>query len=495
MSEGRESTKAVRNVSADLWYISRTCMVASLGGILFGFDTAVISGVIEQVRIQYGLTQLAEGWFTSSALVGCIFGAAVAGFLADRAGRKATLIGAAILFFLSGLGSTIPPNFEMLVIARIACGIGIGMASVIAPMYISELSPANLRGRLGGLYQLFIVLGILLAYLSNWSILRFAQHPQLSFGQNKIAHWLFVNEYWRGMLGAEILPAALFLLLLFYVPESPRWLIQTGQESLGLDILTKFTGRQAAEDDLKAIHDGLKKKESSIAELFRPGLRRALLVGVMLSVFGQLSGVNVVVYYGPKIMIAAGYHAIGALSAQVGFGIINLVFTLLALLVIDRWGRRPLLINGMAGVALTMAVTGILFLWGRSNPSGLVDVASSVTVSRSISLWIGITICIYMACIALSICAVIWVVSPEIFPTRVRGSAMSIVTFSNWTTNALSALFFPLFVSSFGMHSFFFVTAGICTVSAAFFWKYLPETKGRSLEEIEELWVNRREIP
>jgi SP family arabinose:H+ symporter-like MFS transporter len=466
-------------------------MVASLGGILFGFDTAVISGVIEQVRIQYGLTQLAEGWFTSSALVGCILGAAIAGFLADRVGRKATLIGAAILFILSGLGSTIPPNFEILVMARIACGIGIGVASVVAPMYISELSPPNLRGRLGGLYQLFIVLGILLAYLSNWAILRFAQHPQLALGTNNIVHWLFVREYWRGMLGTEVLPAALFLLLLFYVPESPRWLIQAGRESLGLDILAKLNGRQAAEDDLKAIHDGSKREESPIAELFRPGLRRALLVGVMLSVFGQLSGVNVVVYYGPKIMIAAGYHAIGALSAQVGFGVINLVFTLVALLVIDRWGRRPLLINGMAAVAVTMAVTGVLFMMGRTNTSGLVDAASSVTVSRSISLWIGIMICIYMASIALSICAVIWVVSPEIFPTRVRGSAMSMVTFANWTTNALSALFFPLFVSSFGMHSFFFMTAAICTVSAVFFWKYLPETKGRSLEEIEGLWVSR----
>jgi SP family arabinose:H+ symporter-like MFS transporter len=206
----------------------------------------------------------------------------------------------------------------------------------------------------------------------------------------------------------------------------------------------------------------------------------------MLSVFGQLSGVNIVVYYGPKILMAAGYRSAGALLGQVGFGMINLIFTVIALTVIDRWGRRPLLLGGMAAVSVTMAITGFLF-WGGGLSASLAGGAAEIP--RWIGFWIGIMICIYMACIALSICAVIWVVTPEIFPTRVRGSACSIATFANWSTNALSALFFPWYVAAFGMHSFFFTTAGICFVATAFFWRYLPETKGRRLEDIETLWV------
>jgi SP family arabinose:H+ symporter-like MFS transporter len=462
--------------SADHWYLGRICLVASLGGILFGFDTAVISGTVEQVRIQYSLTELMEGWFTSSALAGCILGAAVAGFFADRFGRKPILVIAAILFLLSGICSTIPPTFEALVIVRIVCGLGIGMASVIAPTYISEFAPAKWRGRLVGLYQLFIVIGILLAYLSNWSILRFSQSHPNAFGGAGVLHWVLVSEYWRGMFGAEVLPAILFLLLLFYVPESPRWLIRSGQEVSGLNILRKLNGNHAAELEFREIRQETGNREGSVRELFRPDLRQALLLAVMLSVFGQLSGVNIVVYYGPKILMAAGYRTAGALLGQVGFGVINLIFTLVALTVIDRWGRRPLLIGGMAAVTLTMAVTGFLFLR-----------VGSGMIPRWAGLLIGAMICIYIASIALSICAVIWVVTPEIFPTRVRGSATSIATFANWSTNSLSALFFPWYVASFGMHSFFFTTAGICLMATLFFWKYLPETKGRSLEEIEQM--------
>jgi SP family arabinose:H+ symporter-like MFS transporter len=483
---------SVHRTQAGTWYLGRICLVASLGGILFGFDTAVISGTVEQVRIQYALTELMEGWFTSSALVGCILGAAVAGFLADRFGRKPILIIAAILFFLTGICSTIPPTFEVLVIVRVVCGVGIGMASVIAPTYISEFAPAKWRGRLVGLYQLFIVVGILLAYLSNWVVLRFAQNNPGAFGGTDVLHWMLVSEYWRGMFGAEVLPAILFLLLLFYVPESPRWLIKAGQEPLGLKILAQLNGSQAAEFELREIRQGTSQEEGSIRELFRPGLRQALILGVMLSVFGQLSGVNIVVYYGPKILMAAGCRSVGALLGQVGFGFINLIFTIIALMVIDRWGRRPLLIGGMAAVTLTMTVTGFLFLEGGITQS--VATSSAAMVPKWVGIWIGIMICIYMASIALSICAVIWVVTPEIFPTRVRGSAASIATFANWGTNSLSALFFPWYVATFGMHSFFFTTAGICLLATLFFWKCLPETKGCSLEEIERLWLHRKAV-
>jgi SP family arabinose:H+ symporter-like MFS transporter len=479
------SLNSARSAGAGAWNLARICLVASLGGILFGFDTAVISGTVEQVRIQFALSDLMLGWFTSSALVGCMLGAAVAGFLADRFGRKPILFVAAILFLVSGIYSMIAGTFETLVIVRLVCGIGIGVASVIAPTYISEFAPPKWRGRLVGLYQLFIVIGILLAYFSNWIILRFAQANPGAFGGTGLWHQWLVRESWRGMFGAEVLPAVLFLLLLFYVPESPRWLIKAGREAAGLEILAQLNGSHAAEVEITEIRKRPLQEGGYVGELFRPGLRRALILGVMLSVFGQLSGVNIVVYYGPKILMAAGYHDAGALLGQIGFGFINLIFTILALTVIDRWGRRPLLIGGMAVVTLTMGVIGFLFLQGGISST---LAATGGTIPAWVALSITTTICIYIAAIALSICAVIWVVTPEIFPTRVRGSAASIVTFANWGTNALSALVFPWYVATFGMHSFFFTTAAICLLATLFFWKSLPETKGCSLEEIEGLW-------
>ena len=231
-------------------------------------------------------------------------------------------------------------------------------------MFISEFAPPKWRGRLVAFYQLSIVLGILLAYLSNWLLLRFAQlHPQGFDGWTTL-HRILVSEYWRGMFGAEMLPAISFLLLLFCVPESPRWLIQAGRESRGLYVLKRISTEGEAEMQLAEIKSSLGLERGSIRELFRPNLRGALVLGVMLSVFGQLSGVNIVVYYGPKILMAAGFHDAGALLAQVGFGLINLVFTVLALLTIDRWGRRPLLVGGMGAVTLTLAAIGGLFLFG-----------------------------------------------------------------------------------------------------------------------------------
>lgn len=475
--------------NAQTAYLALVCLVASLGGLLFGFDTAVISGTVEAVKQQYALTELWEGWFTSSALVGCILGAAVSGIVSDRFGRRPVLIMAGVLFLVSAIYSAIPRSFLVLVLARWIGGLGVGAASVVAPMYISEFAPPRWRGRLVAFYQLSIVIGILLAYLSNWLILGFANRHPAGFGGQGLLHWVLVDEWWRGMFGAEILPAFLFLVLLLTVPESPRWLIQAGQETRGRSILARINGAAAAQRAAAEIGAALARKEGSLRELFRPGLRTALLVGVMLSVFGQLSGVNIVVYYGPKILMAAGYGAAGALLGQVGFGLINLVFTILALLVIDRWGRRPLLIGGMAVVTAALAVVGLLFFVGVRAPSVAAASGDGITVSPSVGLGIGIAMCVYMASIAFSICAVIWVLTPEIFPNRVRGRAASIATLANWSTNAFSALMFPWYVATLGMHAAFFTTAVICLVATVFFWRLVPETRGRSLEEIERLWV------
>jgi SP family arabinose:H+ symporter-like MFS transporter len=452
-------------------YLALVCSVASLGGLLFGFDTAVISGTVGMVEAQFGLSKLALGWFTSSALVGCILGAMVAGGLGDKYGRKPALMGAAILFFASALGSTIPPSFNVLFSVRIVGGIGVGIASVISPLYISEFSPPKIRGRLVALYQLSIVTGILLAYFSNWMLQQNALEQPAIFNGTGIFDKIMVGEVWRAMFGVEMLPAMLLLTLLLFVPDSPRWLIQAGRQEEGKHILQKISGHAVAEIEFAQISESIGAAEGRLRELFRPGLRTALMVAVGLSVFGQLTGINAVIYYGPEILKQAGIQFGNALQFQTILGVINLVFTIMALLLIDKLGRRPLLIGGMAAVVLTLFLAGLLFL--AKYPGGMLIV---------------IVLGVYIACIAFSICAVIWVLTPEIFPNRVRGRAMSIATFSNWGTNTLAAYLFPWYVSTYGMHVGFFTFGAICLAATLFFWRFVPETRGKSLEQIEGLF-------
>ncbi len=470
------------------WYLAGVCLTASLGGLLFGFDTAVISGTSKFVDLKYGLSECASGWFVSSALVGCIFGAALSGVSSDRFGRKPLLIVSALCFLLCALFSAVPPNFQVLIAARLVCGVGVGMASVLAPMFLSELAPLHLRGRLVALYQLSIVIGILAAYFSNWALLSFARANPGAFGGYGWMHLILIGETWRAMFGAGMIPAAFFLLLLLFIPESPRWLMQRGAADRASVILAKIAGRDTARKQIGEIQAALAQEEGSFTELFRPGLRMALMVGIMLSVFGQLSGVNIVVYYGPKILEAAGFRDIASLLGQVGFGLIALIFTIVAVFTIDRWGRRPLLIYGMAAVSVLLAGIGILFYLGASGVSWEHGVAQG-TVSKTVGIWIGILICAYMACISISISAVIWVLTPEIFPNRVRGRAASLATLANWSTNAFSAFIFPIYVGRFGMHTGFLTSAIICLAATVFFWKFVPETKGKSLEEIEAHWI------
>jgi len=470
--------KALLNGERSVWYLSLICLVASLGGLLFGFDTAVISGTVSPVEAQFGLSKLQVGWFTSSALVGCILGALIAGGLGDRYGRKPVMIAAGLFFLVSGVGSAIPPTFGYLIAARLLCGIGVGIASVLSPMYISEFAPPRIRGRLVALYQFSIVTGILLAYLSNWSLQSWSVHHPGAFPETEVMHRILVTEVWRSMFGMEVIPALLFLLLLIPVPESPRWLIRQGFEEKAESILVRINGTETALRECGEIRESLKKKKGTLRDLFAPGLRKALIVGVGLSVFGQLTGVNAVIYYGPLILEQTGIQFGNALQFQIILGLINLVFTMLAMWMIDRLGRRPLLIGGMVVVVLTLVLAGILFSAGK--PDGILTV---------------IVLGIYIAAIAYSICAVIWVLTPEIFPNHVRGKAMSIATFSNWLTNALAAYLFPWYVAEFGMHVGFFTFAGICLIATVFFWRNVPETKGKSLEQIELLFRHPDGVP
>ena len=453
-------------------FIAAVCSIGSLGGLLFGFDTAVISGTFSFIEQYFLLDEIEIGWFASSALIGAIIGALVSGSLSDRFGRKPILIIAAFLFFISALGCTIPNSFIFLIVARIIGGIGVGMASVLAPLYISEFSPPKIRGKLIALYQLSIVIGILLAYLSNWLLLKFSQESTSLFNETDKLYKIFVSEVWRGMFGLEMIPSGLFILLLFLIPESPRWLIKNNNPEKGFNILTKISGEKIAEKEFIEIKNSISKFKGRIADLLRPGLRLALLVGIGLSVFGQFTGVNIIIYYGPTILENAGFKIDGALQFQVAIGLINLIFTILALWKIDRWGRRPLLVYGMFSVFISLIIIAFQFTFGSSQ-----------------GILIVVMLCIYMASLALSINAVIWVLIGEIFPNRIRGSAMSIVTFTNWGANFLTAFTFPWYIDKIGMGGGFFTFAGMCLLATIFFNKYVPETKGKTLEEIENFWT------
>ena len=453
-------------------FIAAVCSIGSLGGLLFGFDTAVISGTFSFIEQYFLLNEIEIGWFASSALIGAIIGALVSGSLSDRFGRKPILIIAAFLFFISALGCTIPDSFIFLIVARIIGGIGVGMASVLAPLYISEFSPPKIRGKLIALYQLSIVIGILLAYLSNWLLLKFSQESTSLFNETDKLYKIFVSEVWRGMFGLEMIPSGLFIVLLFLIPESPRWLIKNNNPEKGFNILTKISGKKIAEKEFIEIKNSISKFKGRIADLLRPGLRLALLVGIGLSVFGQFTGVNIIIYYGPTILENAGYKIDGALQFQVAIGLINLIFTILALWKIDRWGRRPLLVYGMFSVFISLIIIAFQF-----------------TFDSSQGILIIVMLCIYMASLALSINAVIWVLIGEIFPNRIRGSAMSIVTFTNWGANFLTAFTFPWYIDKIGMGGGFFTFAGMCLLATIFFNKYVPETKGKTLEEIENFWT------
>lgn len=448
-------------------YLYLVCMVAALGGFLFGFDTAVISGTISLVKTDFSLSPVSEGWFVSCALLGCIIGVSFSGKLSDKYGRKVVLILSAVLFLASALGCMLSGSFTSLIIFRLIGGLGIGVASMVSPLYISEFAPSRLRGMMVSLYQLALTIGIVLAYFSNAYLSNHAAERHGSDMVNKILS----AEVWRAMLGLGAVPAAIFLLCLFLVPESPRWLLLKGDDQKAAEILVKIDGPDAAAHEINAFKQQGDDNNTAIGELFKPVYRKALWIGLLLPFLSQVCGINAVIYYGPRILEQAGFTLNNALGGQVTIGLVNVVFTFVAIFTIDKWGRRPLLFVGIGGAVLSLLVIGALFALGfTAGP------------------WILIFILAFIACFAFSFGPVCWVVVGEIFPNAIRGKAMALATLSLWLGNFLVGQLTPVMLEGLGSAWTFWLFALCCSPAFWLTWKLIPETKGRSLENIEAYW-------
>ena len=452
-------------------YLFMLALVAALGGFLFGFDTAVISGTEGFVKNKFLLDALAEGWFVGIALLGCIIGVLIAGYLSDRFGRKPVLMLSAVLFLSSAAGCMISSFYIQLVIYRLIGGLGIGVASIVSPLYISEISIPRMRGKLVTLYQLAITIGILAAYLSNYWILTNANENQNSAGT--FWHWIFINEMWRGMFGAGTIPAFLFFLFLLLVPESPRFLMLKGKEEKAHLIIAHINGEKSAVKEINEIKQSFNTKTGSLKELFKPGIFKALVIGISLAVFSQFSGINAIIYYGVKILKEAGLGSGSAFWGQVTIGIVNTLFTFVAIFTIDKFGRRPLLIWGVTGAVISLIIVGVLF---------------ALNIKSSTLLLIFILL--YIACFAFSFGPVVWVILSEIYPTRIRGRAMGIATLSLWIGTWIVGQFTPVLLESIKPYGTFWLFALTCFPAIIVTWKFVPETKNKPLEEIEKVWLN-----
>ncbi len=448
-------------------YLYLVCLVAALGGFLFGFDTAVISGTVSLVKSDFSLNAVSEGWFVSCALLGCIIGVSFSGKLSDKYGRKIVLILSAVLFLASALGCMLTSTFNELVVFRLIGGLGIGVASMVSPLYISEFSPSRYRGMMVSLYQLALTVGIVLAYFTNAYL---ANHTGDQY-PNGTMHTIFSTEVWRAMLGLGAVPAAIFLFSLFMVPESPRWLLLKGEDQKAKAILVKIDGPDAAANEIKAFKGQDDNNETSLKELFKPVYRKALWIGLLLPFLSQVCGINAVIYYGPRILEQAGFTLNNALGGQVTIGLVNVVFTFVAIFTIDKWGRKPLLYVGVGGAVASLIIIGALFALGvTSGP------------------WILIFILAFIACFAFSFGPVCWVVVGEIFPNAVRGKAMALATLSLWLGNFLVGQLTPVMLEGLGSSWTFWLFAICCSPALWLTWKLIPETKGRSLENIETYW-------
>ncbi len=447
-----------------IWLIS---LVAAMGGLLFGYDWVVIGGAKPFYEKFFHLTSAFQvGWAMSSALVGCLLGSLVSGGLADKLGRKRLLILSGLLFTISAIGTGLSNSFSAFVMFRLLGGAGIGLASNLSPMYIAEVSPAEMRGRFVSINQLTIVIGILAAQLVNWLI---AQPVPQGMTAAEILNSWNGQAGWRWMFAAETVPAFLFFLFMFIVPESPRWLVKNAQDNLAGKILEKIGGTNYGREALLQIKETLVNEIEKVhfRELLEPRMRKILGLGIFLAVFQQWCGINVIFNYAEEIFSAAGYGVSDILFNIVLTGIVNLVFTFVAIRTVDRWGRRPLMLTGAAGLALIYTLLGFGYFVHSQGVHMLTLVVTAIGFY------------------AMSLAPVTWVIISEIFPNRIRGAAMSVAVFSLWSACFVLTYTFPFLNKSLGAAGTFWIYGAICVTGFLFIKKYLPETKGKTLEKIE----------
>lgn len=449
-------------------YVWMICLVAACGGLLFGYDWVVIGGAKPFYEAYFAITDPAQsGWAMSSALVGCIFGALISGWCADKFGRKLPLILAAILFSASAWGTAAAGNFDMFVIYRIVGGVGIGLASAISPLYIAEVSPAEKRGRFVAINQLTIVIGVLGAQLINLMI---AKPVEPGVTMQAIAQTWNGQTGWRWMFGAELVPALAFLVLMFFVPESPRWLMKAGKAEKARQMLERIGSPDYASQTLRDIEHTLAKDNHKVAwsTLLQPQIKPIVIIGMVLAVFQQWCGINVIFNYAQEIFASAGFDINSTLKSIVATGIINLIFTLAALPLVDKLGRRKLMLLGASGL------TVIYVLIAGAYAAGIMGWPVLVLVLAAIAIY------------ALTLAPVTWVLLSEIFPNRVRGLAMSLGTLALWVACFLLTYTFPLLNAGLGAAGSFLLYGVICAAGYLYILRHVPETKGVTLEALEE---------
>ena len=434
-------------------YLYFICLIATMGGLMFGFDVAIISGAVPFIQPYFGWNELELGWGVSSLLVGAIIGAFGSGVLSDKFGRKKVLIVVALFFAASCTFTAIATSSVMFISARLFGGLAVGAASVLSPMYVAEVAPPKNRGMLVSAYQLAIVLGILCSYTINYGL-----HN--------------IDNNWRWMFATGIVPSVLFFVGLFFIPESPRWLYKAGRTTESQKVLTRIGGESLAKVEILEIAESLKGNSETVSgtDLFKPSSRKVLIIGFILAVLVQISGINTVIDYAPKILLAAGVEINNALLQTSLVGLINFIFTFVAILFIDKAGRRSLYLIGSMGMVVTLLMLAVSFYLKMEG------------------IFTLICILMFIAFFASCIGPVFWTLVSEIFPNRIRGKALAFASFTQWIFNFLVVLLFPHFLASIGGAKTFLFLAVMSLLQWLFTYMYVPETKGKSLEEIEHLW-------
>jgi sugar porter (SP) family MFS transporter len=435
-------------------FVYVAAVFAALGGLLFGYDTGVISGALIFIQKSFSLSVLHQGLVVSVVLVGAAIGALSGGVVADKLGRRMTLLLTSAIFIIGAILCALAQSENALVVGRAIVGLGIGLSSTTVPMYISEVSPAKARGWQVSLFQLAITVGILVAYLVDYAFTP--------------------SEGWRWMLGLAVVPGAILGLGMLFMPETPRWLAKTGKMDAARQVLRRIRGTENVEPELNEIETTLSKSEvhASWFDLLKPGVRMALIIGIGLAFFQQVTGINTVIYYAPNIIRSAGISSVsGAILATAGIGLVNVIMTIVAMWLIDRVGRRPLLLVGIAGMVICLGVLGLVFRLPAHSDS---------------LAWLAvITLMAYVACFAISLGPIFWLLISEIYPLEIRGLAEGTAAGSNWAANFLVSLTFLLLVQAFGPSLTFWLYGALAVAAFIFSYYLVPETKGRSLEEIE----------